>query len=273
MRVRIGRYGPFLQLGEGGTGQDRVDCRRPLAPGGSRRVEKAMALIRAKAEGPRSLGVDPTNGMNVYAIHGRFGAYVAARRDAGEGQQGKAEAFVARPGSMTESTVTLDEALKLPGTAARTRRAPGRSGQPVVAGLGRFRPVHQAWRRLSLARADRRSVHRRSRARPRAACGAEAAPRVRRRSGSSGRSRCRTAGPHCKCSRAATVLHVTDGETQRLDSEGRGSGDDCRSRTRRRCSKRGAARRRARPAAAVVPAPRVVAARRPRRDAGANEWT
>ena len=39
-------------------------------------VEKAMALIRAKAEGPRLLGVDPKTGMNVYAINGRFGAYV-----------------------------------------------------------------------------------------------------------------------------------------------------------------------------------------------------
>ena len=35
-----------------------------------------MALIRAKAEGPRLLGVDPKTGQNVYVIHGRFGAYV-----------------------------------------------------------------------------------------------------------------------------------------------------------------------------------------------------
>jgi DNA topoisomerase-1 len=74
VRVRIGRYGPFLQLGEGGPGKT-ASLPPSLAPA-DLSVEKAMTLIRAKAEGPRQLGVDPKSGMNVYAIHGRFGAYV-----------------------------------------------------------------------------------------------------------------------------------------------------------------------------------------------------
>ena len=54
-----------------------------------------MALIRAKAEGPRMLGVDPKTGMNVYAINGRFGAYVQLGEMPEKGSEGKAEALVA----------------------------------------------------------------------------------------------------------------------------------------------------------------------------------
>ena len=49
-----------------------------------------MALIRAKAEGPRLLGVDPKTGMNVYAINGRFGAYVQLGETPEKGVEGKA---------------------------------------------------------------------------------------------------------------------------------------------------------------------------------------
>ena len=36
-------------------------------------VEQAAAILRAKAEGPRRLGVDPATSQSIYAIHGRFG--------------------------------------------------------------------------------------------------------------------------------------------------------------------------------------------------------
>src|SRR5471030_3108109 len=54
IRVRIGRYGPFLQQGEGGAGKT-AGLPPTLAPA-DLSIEKAMALIRAKAEGPRTLG-------------------------------------------------------------------------------------------------------------------------------------------------------------------------------------------------------------------------
>ena len=170
IRVRIGRYGPFLQLGEGGPGKT-AGLPPTLAPA-DLTVEKAMALIRAKAEGPRTLGVDPKTGMNVYAINGRFGAYVQLGETPEKGMKEKPKRS-SLTGSMTESTVTLDEALKLlelprelgahPESGEVDRRRP----RPV-------RSVRQARRRLSIARGDRRSLHRRSRARARAAGGAEA---------------------------------------------------------------------------------------------------
>jgi DNA topoisomerase-1 len=48
-------------------------------------LDKALELVRAKAEGPRSLGVDPATGMNVYVMNGRYGAYVQL----GETPEGK----------------------------------------------------------------------------------------------------------------------------------------------------------------------------------------
>jgi len=134
--VRIGRYGPFLQQGDGGPG--RTASLPPAQPPADLTIEKAMALIRAKAEGPRVLGVDPKTGMNVYAIHGRFGAYVQLGEAPDKGSKEKPKRASLTSGQ-TESTVTLEEALKLL-DLPRELGLHGESGQPVVAGLGRFGP-------------------------------------------------------------------------------------------------------------------------------------
>ena len=136
IRVRIGRFGAFLQMGEGGPG--KTASLPPNLPPADLRVEKAMALIRAKAEGPRQLGAHPETGQNVYAIHGRFGAYVQLGEtpDKGSKEKPKRSSLI---GAMTESTVTLDEALKLL-QLPRDLGAHPESGTPVLAGLGRFGP-------------------------------------------------------------------------------------------------------------------------------------
>jgi DNA topoisomerase-1 len=136
VRVRIGRYGPFLQQGEGGPGRT-ASLPPNLAPA-DLSVEKATALIKAKAEGPRLLGVDPKTGMNVYAIHGRFGAYLQLGETPEKGSKEKPKRS-SLTGGQTESTVTLDEALRLL-ELPRELGAHPESGQPVVAGLGRFGP-------------------------------------------------------------------------------------------------------------------------------------
>src|SRR5688500_18884487 len=74
VRVRIGRFGPFVQVGDGGPGRT-ASLPDDIAPA-DLSVEKAMELVRAKAEGPRTLGVDPATGQNVYVMNGRYGAYV-----------------------------------------------------------------------------------------------------------------------------------------------------------------------------------------------------
>jgi DNA topoisomerase-1 len=136
IRVRIGRYGPFLQQGEGGPG--KTAGVPPTTAPADLTVARAIALIRAKAEGPRLLGVDPKSGLNVYAIHGRFGAYVQLGETPEKGVKEKPRRS-SLTGGLTESTVTLDDALKLL-ELPRDLGAHLESGQPIVAGLGRFGP-------------------------------------------------------------------------------------------------------------------------------------
>ncbi len=136
IRVRVGRYGPFLQLGPGGTGN--TASLPPTLPPADLTIEKAMAMIRAKAEGPRSLGVDPRSEQNVYVINGRFGAYVQLGENPEKGVKEKPKRSSLLP-TMSESTVTLDEALGLLSLPRELGLHP-EGGQPVLAGLGRFGP-------------------------------------------------------------------------------------------------------------------------------------
>jgi DNA topoisomerase I len=134
--VRVGRYGPFLQLGAGGPGN--TASLPPTLPPADLTSEKAMVILRAKAEGPKSLGVDPNTGQKVYLIHGRFGAYVQLGETPDKGVKEKPKRSSLLP-TMSEATVTLDEALGLLQLPRELGTHSG-SGQPVVVGLGRFGP-------------------------------------------------------------------------------------------------------------------------------------
>lgn len=136
VRVRVGRYGPFLQLGEGGPG-NTASLPPNLAPA-DLNVEKAMTLIRAKAEGPKTLGAHPGTGQNVYVIHGRFGPYVQLGENPEKGSKDKPKRSSLLP-TMGESTVTLEEAVQLLDLPRSLGPHP-ESGELVVAGLGRFGP-------------------------------------------------------------------------------------------------------------------------------------
>ncbi len=135
VRVRIGRYGPFLQLGDQNDGGPRASLPEDLAPA-DLNLEKAIALLKAKAQGPKSLGVDPETGQHVYVMHGRFGAYAQLGETPEDRDIKPRRASLGR--DHTEETITLDVALKL--LSLPRELGKGDDDEPILANLGRFGP-------------------------------------------------------------------------------------------------------------------------------------
>jgi DNA topoisomerase-1 len=135
VRVRIGRYGPFLQLGNQNDGGPRASLPEDLAPA-DLTLEKAVQILKAKAQGPKKLGDDPKTGMAVYVMHGRFGAYVQLGETPEDRDIKPRRASLGR--DYTEETITLDAALRL--LSLPRELGKGDDGEPILANLGRFGP-------------------------------------------------------------------------------------------------------------------------------------
>ncbi len=150
IRVRIGRYGPFLQMGSQADNGPRASLPEDLVPA-DLTLEKAIALLKAKAQGPKSLGVDPASGQHVYIVHGRFGAYVQLGETPEDRDIKPRRASLGR--DHTEETITLDVALKL--LSLPRELGTGEDGEAILANVGRFGPyVKQGTEFRSLEETD-----------------------------------------------------------------------------------------------------------------------
>ena len=139
VRVRIGRYGPFLQLGDGGDDSPRASIPEDMSPA-ELTLGEALKLLKAKAEGPKSLGADPKSGLPVYVMHGRFGPYVQLGENPEKGSKAKPKRASLDRG-MSEDGVSLDEALRLLSLPRELGTA--EDGQTILANRGRFGPYVQ----------------------------------------------------------------------------------------------------------------------------------
>jgi len=129
IEVRIGRYGPFLSMGElrAGVPDD--------TPPDFLTVERAVEMLEVAAKGPEALGEDPETGKPVFLKAGRFGPYVQL----GEAEEGVKPKMASLLPGMAESEVDLALALRLL-SLPRVIGAHPETGEDVLAANGRFGP-------------------------------------------------------------------------------------------------------------------------------------
>ena len=149
-RVRIGRFGPFAELGTDG---DLVTASLPegIAPA-DLTAEQVAQLVRAKTEGPDVLGTDPESKKPVLLLQGRFGPYVQlGAAEEGSKQKPKRASL---PKGMDPADASLEFALRLLSLPRTLGRHP-ETGKEIQANVGRFGPfvVHEGDFR-SLAKED-----------------------------------------------------------------------------------------------------------------------
>jgi DNA topoisomerase I len=124
LSLKLGRFGAFIGC------SNYPDCRytRALAVTGDGNPEN----------GTRRLGEDPATGVEVTVRSGRFGPYVQL----GEGANGEKPKRSALPKGLSPDDIDLERALALLSLPREVGRHP-ESGEPIMAGIGRFGPYVQ----------------------------------------------------------------------------------------------------------------------------------
>ena len=137
--VRIGRYGPFLEL-NGSDEPIRVTLPEGLAPA-DLTPEKVEELIVTKEKAEEPLGNDPETGLPVRLLVGRYGPFVQLGDQEEGGEKPKRASL---PKGMTHEDVDLVVALRLLSLPRLLGEHPEKGGE-VRAGIGRFGPfvVHE----------------------------------------------------------------------------------------------------------------------------------
>lgn len=123
MIIKLGRAGKFLS------------CERYPDCDGARRIDGSVV------EPNKSIGTDPTTGLPIFVMDGRFGPYVQVGENppAGGKKSGAKPRRASIPKDKDPSTATLDEALKYL-SLPRVLGIHPETGKEISANIGRFGP-------------------------------------------------------------------------------------------------------------------------------------
>lgn len=148
--VLIGRFGPYVQFEDEDGTVKSASLPSTMYPG-DLTLEAIRSLVGRAEDGPKSIGIYPPTGEEIYVLDGRFGPYV---------QVGMSDDKSAKPRrasllkGMKAEEVTREVALALLELPRSLGKHPA-TGKEVKAGVGRFGPyvVHDGSFK-SLAKSD-----------------------------------------------------------------------------------------------------------------------